>query len=249
MANSNCFISPFSASRKAGLDRFEALLRWRHPERGIVPPSEFIPVAEETGLIVPLGEWVLRTACAEAINWSARIDVAVNVSAVQLASGSLFDIIAGALRFAGLPPSRLILEITETIFLENALSNLEMLKSISKLGVQFSMDDFGAGYSSLTYLLSFPFNKIKIDQRFIAGLPHWRASRAIVRAIADLGRELNIRIVAEGVETTEQEEEVRKLGCTDIQGYLVSVPLPADRVGELIQAREINAVGVEDKVA
>lgn len=224
-------------------------MRWHHPERGLISPSEFIPIAEETGFIVPLGEWVLRTACAEAVNWNAGIDVAVNVSAVQLASGSFINAVIGALSSAGLPPSRLIVEITELIFLENTSSNLETLKSIRSLGVQFSMDDFGAGYSSLTYLLSFPFNKIKIDQRFIAGLPDRCESRAIVRAMADLARDLNMRVVAEGVETREQNDEARKLGCTDIQGHFISIPLPANAICDLFRTYEMDAVVAANRVA
>jgi len=215
----------------------------------MISPSEFIPIAEDTGFIVPLGKWVLRTACAEAVNWNADVNVAVNVSAIQLAGGSFINAVVTALSSTGLSPNRLIIEIAESIFLDNTSSNLETLKSIHKLGVQFSMDDFGAGNSSLTYLLSFPFNKIKIDQRFIAGLPDRRESRAIVRAIADLARDLNIRVVAEGVETMEQKEEVRKLGCTDIQGNFVSVPLPANDVGELFQTYQIDAARAANKVA
>ncbi len=240
---------PILSLREGRIKTFEALLRWHHPERGLISPSEFIPIAEETGFIVPLGEWVLRTACAEAVNWNAGIDVAVNVSAVQLASGSFINAVIGALSSAGLPPSRLIVEITESIFLENTSSNLETLKSIRSLGVQFSMDDFGAGYSSLTYLLSFPFNKIKIDQRFIAGLPDRCESRAIVRAMADLARDLNMRVVAEGVETREQNDEARKLGCTDIQGHFISIPLPANAIRDLFRTYEMDAVVAANRVA
>jgi len=243
------FYQPVFSLTDGRIKSLEALLRWRHPERGMISPSEFIPIAEDTGFIVPLGKWVLRTACAEAVNWNADVNVAVNVSAIQLAGGSFINAVVTALSSTGLSPNRLIIEIAESIFLDNTSSNLETLKSIHKLGVQFSMDDFGAGNSSLTYLLSFPFNKIKIDQRFIAGLPDRRESRAIVRAIADLARDLNIRVVAEGVETMEQKEEVRKLGCTDIQGNFVSVPLPANDVGELFQTYQIDAARAANKVA
>ena len=205
----------------------EALLRWHHPERGLVSPTEFIPIAEETGLIVPLGEWVLRTACAEAMKWPDDISVAINVSAIQLTSKNLINVVIGAIASAGLPATRLILEITESVFLENTFANLATLKSVHKLGVQFAMDDFGTGYSSLGYLLSFPFSTIKIDRSFIAGLPAKTESRAIVRAIADLARNLNMKVVAEGIETTEQREQAQILGCTDIQGYLISVPRTA----------------------
>ncbi len=210
----------------------EALLRWRHPERGLVPPAEFIPVAEETGLIVSLGEWVLRTACTEAAKWPDDIGIAVNVSAIQLTSKNLINAVLGAIASSGLSPNRLILEITESVFLENTFANLATLKSVHKLGVRFAMDDFGTGYSSLGYLVSFPFSKIKIDRSFIAGLVDRNEFRAVVRAIADLARNLNMRIVAEGVETAEQREQARMLGCTDIQGYLVSAPLPAGEIRE-----------------
>jgi predicted signal transduction protein with EAL and GGDEF domain len=211
----------------------EALLRWHHPERGLVSPTEFIPIAEETGLIVPLGEWVLRTACAEAMKWPDDISVAINVSATQLTSKNLINVVIGAIASAGLPATRLILEITESVFLENTVANLATLKCVHKLGVQFAMDDFGTGYSSLGYLLSFPFSTIKIDRSFIAGLPDKTESRAIVRAIADLARNLNMKVVAEGIETTEQREQAQILGCTDIQGYLISVPRTAAELHQL----------------
>ena len=175
----------------------------------------------------------MRTACAEAAKWPDDINVAVNVSAIQLTSKNLINVVIGAIASAGLPAHRLILEITESVFLENTFANLATLKSVHKLGVQFAMDDFGIGYSSLGYLLSFPFSKIKIDRSFIAGLPDKTESRAIVRAIADLARNLNMRVVAEGVETVEQREQARMLGCTDIQGYLISVPRPAAEICDL----------------
>ena len=209
----------------------EALLRWHHPERGMVSPAEFISIAEETGLIVPLGEWVLRTACAEAMRWPGNIAVAVNVSAIQLASKNLVNAVLGAIASSGLSPDRLVLEITESVFLENTFANLATLKSLRELGVQFAMDDFGTGYSSLGTLVSFPFSKIKIDRSFIAGLVDRVESRAVVRAIADLASNLNMRVVAEGVETEEQRELARVLGCTDIQGYLISKPQPAAEIG------------------
>ncbi len=212
----------------------EALLRWHHPERGIVSPAEFIPIAEETGLIVSLGEWVLRTACAEAANWPDDVAIAVNVSAIQLTSKNLINTVLGAIASTGLSPNRLILEITESVFLENTSANLATLKNLYKLGVRFAMDDFGTGYSSLGYLVSFPFSKIKIDRSFIAGLVEKAESRAVVRAISDLARNLNMRIVAEGVETAEQRECAQMLGCTDIQGYLIGVPRPAGEIRKLL---------------
>jgi EAL domain-containing protein (putative c-di-GMP-specific phosphodiesterase class I) len=227
------FYQPIVNLEDNKITTFEALLRWHHPERGLVSPTEFIPLAEETGLIVSLGEWVLRTACAEAANWPDDIGVAVNVSAIQLTNNNLVNVVVGAIASVGLPANRLILEITESVFLQNTFANLATLKSVHELGVRFAMDDFGTGYSSLGYLLSFPFSKIKIDRSFIAGLPDKTESRAVVRAIADLARNLNMGVIAEGVETAEQREQARMLGCTDIQGYLISVPRPAAEVHQL----------------
>jgi diguanylate cyclase (GGDEF)-like protein len=236
------FYQPIVNLEHNKIKTFEALLRWRHPARGLVSPMEFISVAEETGLIGALGEWVLRTACAEAAKWPDDIAVAVNVSAIQLTSKNLINAVVGALASARLPANRLILEITESVFLENTFANLATLKSVHKLGVRFAMDDFGTGYSSLGYLLSFPFSKIKIDRSFIAGLPDRPESCAVVRAIADLGRNLNMRVVAEGVETVEQLEQVRMLGCTDIQGYLISAPRPAADIHEFFLPHSVRVI-------
>jgi diguanylate cyclase (GGDEF)-like protein len=227
----------------------EALLRWRHPERGLVSPTEFIPLAEETGLIVPLGEWVLRTACAEASTWPDNIHVSVNVSSVQLTNKNLANVVISAIASSRIPAAKLVLEITESVFLENTDSNLATLKQLHELGVQFAMDDFGTGYSSLGYLMSFPFSKIKIDRSFIAGLPDKTESRAIVRAIADLARNLNMRVIAEGVETAEQREQARMLGCTDIQGYLISAPRPAAEIHQLFLPHVQDTVSIVSQVA
>ncbi len=243
------FYQPIVNLKDNKIKTFEALLRWRHPERGLVSPTEFISIAEETGLIVPLGEWVLRTACAEATKWPDDINIAVNVSAIQLTSKNLVNVVIGAIASAGLPANRLILEITELVFLENTFANLAILKSVHKLGVRFAMDDFGTGYSSLGYLLSFPFYKIKIDRSFIAGLPDKTESRAIVRAIADLARNLNMRVVAEGVETAEQCEQARMLGCTDIQGYLISAPRPAVEICDLFLPDAPSRASIASRVA
>jgi diguanylate cyclase (GGDEF)-like protein len=223
---------------------FEALLRWHHPERGLVSPTEFIPLAEETGLIVPLGEWVLRTACAEAASWPDDIGVAVNVSAVQLANKNLINVVFGAMASVGLPANRLILEITESVFLQNTFANLSVLRSLHEFGVRFSMDDFGTGYSSLGYLMSFPFSEIKIDRSFITGLVDKKESRAVVRAIADMARNLNMRVIAEGVETAEQREQAHMLGCTDMQGYLISAPRPVAEIHQQFLQRSKDAVDV-----
>src|SRR5450631_1098455 len=216
---------------------FEALLRWNHPERGPVSPAEFVPVAEDMGLIIPLGEWVLRTACAEAAAWPDDIGVSVNVSSVQLTNTNLIDVVVGALASSGIWPNRLEFEITESVLMHNTTANLATLRRLHDLGVRFAMDDFGTGYSSLSYLLSFPFHKIKIDRCFIAALSDKNGSHAIVRAITDLGRSLKLRVTAEGVETEQQLQQVRLLGCTEMQGYLLSRPQPAAEILQFFTPR------------
>ncbi|MGD0025134.1 MAG: EAL domain-containing protein [Xanthobacteraceae bacterium] len=243
------FYQPVVALKDNRIKSFEALLRWHHPTRGLVSPGEFIGVAEETGLIVPLGEWALRQACAEAANWPDEIGVAVNISPVQLMNKNLANVVVGAIAAAGIKPDRLIVEITETAFLENTFANLATLKRLHELGVRFSMDDFGTGYSSLGYLLSFPFSKIKIDRSFIAGLTDKKESRAIVRAITDLGRSLKMRVIAEGVETSQQLEQLRRLGCAEIQGYLFSPPRPASEIREYFTPNGRKTVRLIRRVA
>ncbi len=213
---------------------FEALLRWDSPERGPVSPADFIPVAEETGLIVPIGEWVLREACRTAAGWPHPISVAVNLSAAQFTDRSLVDEVLGAARAAGLPADRLEIEITESLLLRDSATTLSMLHRLRDTGVRISMDDFGTGYSSLSYLRSFPFDKIKIDRSFIAEAPNNADSLAIVKAVTGLARSLGMRTTAEGVETEEQLAASRECGCSEAQGYLFSPPLPAPAVGELL---------------
>jgi diguanylate cyclase (GGDEF)-like protein len=215
---------------------FEALLRWHNPKRGLVSPADFIPLAEEIGLIVPIGEWVVRTACAEAVGWPQPLNVAVNVSAVQFGSPNLVPTILSALAESGLDPHRLELEITESVLLDDHRAALDALLRVRELGVRVSMDDFGTGYSSLSYLRSFPFDKIKIDQSFVRGRSDDPSGVAIVRAIAGLGRSLGMTTLAEGVETVEQLARVTADGCTDVQGYLISRPLPPERIGEFLQS-------------
>jgi diguanylate cyclase (GGDEF)-like protein/PAS domain S-box-containing protein len=212
----------------------EALLRWNHAERGAVPPSEFIPLAEETGLIVPLGEWVLREACKDAAPWPASVRVAVNLSPVQFRSRGLVTMVTQALAAARLPPNRLELEITEAVLLQDDEAIVTMLHQLRALGVRIAMDDFGTGYSSLSYLRSFPFDKIKIDRSFIKDIERNRDSAVIIKAIASLGQSLGIETTAEGIETAEQLELVRRAGCTEMQGYLVSKPRPAAEAADLI---------------
>ena len=202
---------------------FEALLRWHHPERGMISPADFIPVAEDMGLIVPLGEWVLRTACTEAATWPSDLNLSVNVSSLQLTNKNLVITVIGAIASARIPANRLEIEITESVFFETTSANISTLKQLHELGVRFSMDDFGTGHSSLSYLLSFPFSKIKLDRSFITGLSDRQESRAIVRAVADLARNLNMIVIAEGVETDQQLDQVRILGCTEMQGFFSAV--------------------------
>jgi diguanylate cyclase (GGDEF)-like protein len=204
----------------------EALLRWNHPERGMIPPADFIPIAEEIGLIVAIGEWVIRRACADAATWPGDVGVAVNLSPTQLGSTNLLPTVLNALAASRLPAERLEIEITEAVLMHNSEANLRSLHQLRGLGIRISMDDFGTGYSSLSYLRSFPFDKIKIDRCFMIGLEDNSQSAAIVRAVADLANTLNMTTTAEGVETRAQLERVRELGCTEVQGYFYSPPVP-----------------------
>jgi diguanylate cyclase (GGDEF)-like protein len=212
----------------------EALLRWHHPERGMVSPTEFIPIAEEIGLIVALGEWVIRQACDDAAKWPNDICVAVNLSPTQLASKSLLPAVLNALASSGLPPHRLELEITEAVLMQNSEVTLRALHQLRALGIRISMDDFGTGYSSLSYLRSFPFDKIKIDRCFIKGLGDSSEADAIVHAVAGLADSLGMTTTAEGVETRVQLDRVRNLGCTDVQGFYYSPPVPARELAKIL---------------
>jgi diguanylate cyclase (GGDEF)-like protein len=221
---------------------FEALLRWRHAERGLVAPADFIPLAEEIGLIQPIGEWVIRTACATAASWPDDLLIAVNLSPVQFRSGKLLQTVSSALAHSGLAPSRLELEITEGALLENTDAVLHTLRGLKALGVRISMDDFGTGYSSLSYLQKFPFDKIKIDRSFIRRLGEDPDCAAIVRAVIGLGASLGMETLAEGVETPEQLAHMRAEGCKGVQGYLTGRPLPEDEAAELISNRILRRV-------
>jgi diguanylate cyclase (GGDEF)-like protein len=221
----------------------EALVRWRHPERGLVSPADFIPVAEETGLIVPLGEWVIRQACSDAAGWPSHIKIAVNLSPAQFRSRALIQVILSALRASGVAPSRLELEITEEILLGHNRETLSVLEQLRKLGIKIVMDDFGIGYSSLNYLRLFPFDKIKIDRSFVNDLSKGNAlSLAIVQAVTRLARVLDVPSTAEGIETEEQLEFVRAAGCTEFQGYFFSKPRPAAEITQLLQSEARMAV-------
>ena len=235
------FYQPIQDFKSGAVTGFEALLRWRHPERGLVPPGDFIPVAEEMGLIVPIGAWVLDTATAEASRWPNHVRVSVNLSAVQFRNPGLIVAVRTALTRSGLEPSRLELEITESTLMVKDQSTLEQLHELRAIGVHISMDDFGTGYSSLSYLLSFPFDKIKIDRAFIAelspvDLDGRKGSAAIIRATTDLANSLGITTTAEGIETREQFDRLKDLGCTEAQGYLLSRPRPVEDIPAMLLA-------------
>ncbi len=216
---------------------FEALVRWNHPQRGQIAPLQFISLAEETGLIMPLGEWVLRTACAEAATWSEPVSVAVNLSPAQFKGRNLVQVALNALASTALQPNRLDLEITESVFLQDEANILATLHQLRDIGVRISMDDFGTGYSSLAYLRSFPFDKIKIDRSFVRDMPDRSDCRAIVRAVAGLAAMLNIATIIEGIETEEQLEMAKTEGCNEAQGFLFSKPMPAREVAEFLAKR------------
>jgi predicted signal transduction protein with EAL and GGDEF domain len=221
---------------------FEALLRWHHPVRGNISPTDFIPLAEETGLIVAIGRWVLAQACRDAASWPETISLAVNVSSVQFAVGSLVRTVMGALGDSGLEPGRLELEITESVLMRDADQALLMLRELRQRGVRVAMDDFGTGYSSLSYLRSFPFDRIKIDRSFVHDIETNAEAQAIVRAVSGLGRSLGMAITVEGVETDGQLAAVRREGCRDVQGYLFSRPRPAVDVPHMIVTVEGQCV-------
>jgi len=202
----------------------EALLRWQHPTRGMVSPAEFIPVAEECGAINAIGLWVLRTACDDAASWPEPYKIAVNVSGIQLAQVDLIDTVRNTLLVTGLTPDRLELEVTETAIIGDKQRALHILRQIKAMGVSIAIDDFGTGYSSLDTLRSFPFDKIKLDRSFMSEVESNEQSKAIVRAILALGHSLSVPVLAEGVETHEQLDVLRKEGCTEAQGFLLGRP-------------------------
>jgi diguanylate cyclase (GGDEF)-like protein len=220
---------------------FEALLRWNHPERGSISPAEFIPLAEETGLIGSIGAWVLRTACMQAQRWPDSIRVAVNLSPLQFKQHDLVPLVVSALAASQLAPARLDLEITESVLLENTENTLAKLNQLRSLGVRISMDDFGTGFSSLSNLRSFTFDNIKIDRSFIQGLGHNEQCSAIVQAVAGLGAGLDVTTTAEGVETADQLEWVRAFGIVEVQGFFLGRPVPASQIDELIANNQLRA--------
>lgn len=224
------YYQPLVALSDAAVTGYEALLRWKHPERGFISPAEFVPIAEEIGLIVPIGEWVLHHACAEASTWGDDLTVAVNLSPVQLKARDLAQVVMLALANSALPPQRLELEITETVFLDDNEQTLSILHSLRSFGVRIAMDDFGTGYSSLSYLRSFPFDKIKLDRSFVRDLGVKPDSFAIVQSIATLGGSLGMTTTAEGIETPEQLEQLKAAGFNQGQGYLFGRPQPAEHI-------------------
>ena len=227
------FYQPIINAQSNVISGFEALARWRHPVKGMVPPVLFIPVAEDSGLIVMLGEWVLKEACRQATEWPGQFKVAVNLSPVQFTAPNLVDVVKRTLAETGLAPQRLELEITERIFMADNENNLVTLRSLKALGVRIAMDDFGTGYSSLSYLRSFPFDKIKVDRTFVADLAERNEYVVIVQAVVSIARALGMTTTAEGVETAGQYEFLKALGCDEVQGYLFSPPVPVDKLGEL----------------
>jgi diguanylate cyclase (GGDEF)-like protein len=229
------FYQPLVASRSGAVLGFEALVRWRHPERGLVSPDVFIPVAEEIGLISGLGAWVLARACADAATWPDEMKVAVNLSPEQFRGNGLVGFVADALAASGLPARRLELEITESTLIQDDETVLAALHALRALGVRIGMDDFGTGYSSLSYLRRFPFDKIKIDQSFVRGMTEANDCLAIVRAVIGLGRSLGMAVTAEGVETAHQLATLREEGCGELQGYLFSRPRPLAEVTAMVQ--------------
>ncbi|MDT3686112.1 MAG: EAL domain-containing protein [Pseudorhodoplanes sp.] len=219
---------------------FEVLLRWNHPARGFVPPDTFIPLAEENGMIVPIGEWVLREGCREAASWPKPLQIAINLSPVQFRHGDLVGLVHSVLLETGLAPERLVLEITEGALMDDYSHAVSILRRLKALGVQIAMDDFGTGYSSLSYLQSFPFDKIKIDQTFISNMERNNQSAAIVRAVLGLGQKLNLLVVAEGVENQEQLAILRHERCDEMQGYLIGRPGPISEYPEMVGRKPLE---------
>ncbi|MBB4374788.1 diguanylate cyclase (GGDEF)-like protein [Bradyrhizobium sp. cir1] len=230
---------PFVSAATGETCGFEALLRWHHPQRGLVLPGEFIPLAEETGLIVPLGEWVLRTACAEAATWPAHLRIAINLSPAQFRSKELVPVIVGALAGSGLAPHRLELEVTETVIMHDSEAVFAVLAQLRELGVRIALDDFGTGYSSLSFLQRFPFDKVKIDRSFVDELSSARSeARHLARAVVRFAVSLGKTTTAEGVETEEQLDILREEGCVETQGYYFSRPMPASDVARVLRRDE-----------
>ncbi len=227
---------PIIDLRRNTITGFEALARWRHPVKGMVPPAVFIPVAEDTGLIIALGMWALRQACRTAARFRDDLKIAVNLSPVQFSGPDLYNTIKSVLAETGLAPQRLELEITERLFIEDSEKTLSTLHRLKQLGVRIAMDDFGTGYSSLSYLRSFPYDKIKVDRTFVSDLAAGTEHVVIVQAVVSIARALGMITTAEGVETEAQKEYLIALGCDQVQGYLCSMPVPVEQIPSVIAA-------------
>ena len=239
------FYQPLVEAGTGSLTGFEALLRWHHPERGLVSPAQFIPIAEEIGLIVGIGAWVLDRACADAARWPHQVSVAINLSPVEFLKGNLAHEVERALARSGLCASRLELEITESVLLRNSDATMATLHHLRRLGARISMDDFGTGYSSLSYLRQFPFDKVKIDQSFIRNIGREQGDVEIVRAVIGLGRALGIKVLVEGVETAEQLSFLRAEGCDELQGYLFGRPQPLCSAWDSINSNQLVSIGLQ----
>ena len=241
---------PLASARDGRLCGFEALVRWCHPTRGLVPPLDFIPLAEDSGLIGPLGEWVLRRACADAAHWPDPVRVAVNLSPRQVHHTALPALVCEVLAVTGLPPERLELEITETALFEDVARALENLRALKARGVRIAMDDFGTGFSSLATLQSFPFDTLKIDKSFVQAIHADDRATAIVRAVLGLGASLRMPVVAEGVETDQQLSFLRAEGCAEVQGFGIGRPVPLEALAAMIGGADLGvAAAARLKVA
>jgi diguanylate cyclase (GGDEF)-like protein/PAS domain S-box-containing protein len=239
------YYQPIIQLEDDGLGGFEALIRWRHPQRGLIPPMDFIPVAEETGLIVPIGEWVLREACRTAAAWPKHLKIAVNLSVCQFRHNSLLSSVVSALDESGLHPGRLEIEITESVFLADVEQSLPLLRALKELGIRIAIDDFGTGYSSFSYVRAFAFDKIKLDRSFVAGIETDPGNLAIVRAVVGIGSGFNATTLAEGVETEEQLQRLHAEGFSEVQGFLLGRPMPQAQAEALIDggaSRLLSAV-------
>lgn len=243
------FYQPLMGTEESNPVGFEALLRWNHPIRGRISPAEFVPIAESTGLIKSIGEWVIREACRTAALWPSDLTVAVNLSAPQFDKDRIVDVVTSALAETGLAPRRLELEITESLLIERPDEVLATLMRLKELGVSIAMDDFGTGYSSLSYLLKFPFDKIKIDKSFISAINEDKAACDVLRTIGSLGQTLGVRITAEGVETQEQVNFLRAIACDQLQGYFFAKPLQSEDIAPFLLSRAAKKLGSADKTA
>jgi diguanylate cyclase (GGDEF)-like protein len=243
------YYQPVVALGSGEITCFEALVRWEHPERGTLDPSQFVSIAEDSGLIEPIGQWIQETACRQLLEWhelrpdERPIDVSVNLSARQVAHRRLADSIADVLERTGLDPIHLRLEVTESVLVDESANAASTLEALSRLGVQLVLDDFGTGYSSLAYLNRFPFDALKIDRSFVEGLGVEQERTAIVEAVIGMARALSLDAIAEGVENESQVAELRRLGCDHVQGHLFSRPLPAEKVGTLVREGRLELLG------